>query len=280
MENIKFTADTVCDLTPELLAEFDIAVAPLYVHFGDREVRDYFGIDQEIYQYYRDTKMTPKTSAVSVEDFKEFFRTHLPTNGSLIHFNISSEFSSSYANAVTAAKEFSNVYVIDSRTLTVGMVILILRAMQYRAQGLSAADIVQRTNAEINRVQTSFIIKDLTYLHRGGRCSGTTKLLATALGIRPQIVLRDGKMEVGKKFMGNFENCIKKYVDYVFATNPQPDLSICFIVHTQLANPQIVAEIKQQILARYPFQRIIESIPWGTVTSHCGENTIGIIYGI
>ncbi len=280
MEKIKITADTVCDLTPELLQEFDFAAAPLYVHFGDREVKDYFGIDQEIYQYYHESKKTPKTSAVSVEDFKEFFQANLPAGGSLIHFNISKEFSSSYANAVTAAKEFQNVYVIDSRTLTTGIAILMLRAKKYRDEGMSAADIVKKINDEVYRVQTSFILKDLTYLHRGGRCSGTTKLLATALGIRPQIVLKDGKMEVGKKFMGNFESCIKKYVDHVFNTNPNPDLSVCFLVHTKMTDPNIVEAVKQQIMARYPFQRVIESVPWGTVTSHCGENTIGIVYGI
>ena len=280
MENIKITADTTCDLTPELLKEFNSAAAPLHVHLGDEELLDHVGIDEKIYAYYHQTKKTPKTSAVSEEEYKEFFAANLPEGGSLIHFNISSEFSCTHANAVAAAKAFKNVYVIDSRSLTTGTAIHMLRAMKYRDEGMSAADIVKRINAEIYKVQCSFILEDLTYLYRGGRCSGTTKLLATALRIKPQIVLKDGKMEVGKKFIGNFNMCVKKYVDYVFETNPNPDLSVCFLVHTKMSNPQIVEGVRQQIMARYPFARIIETIPGGTVTAHCGENTLGIIYGL
>ena len=280
MENIKITADSICDLPADMLAEHDITIIPLCIYLGDQVEHDYAGIDQKIYNYFRQTKKTPKTSALNVADYKEFFAANLPENGALIHFNISGDISSTHANAVTAAKEFPNVYVIDSRSLTTGTAISMLRAVKYRAEGLSAAEIVKRVTAEINQIQCSFILEDLTYLHRGGRCSGTTKLFATALHIKPQIVLKDGKMEAGKKFIGNFNICVKKYVDYVFATHPNPDLSICFITHTKMDNPQIVEAVKQQVLAHYPFERVVETIAGGTVTSHCGENTLGIIYGL
>lgn len=280
MENIKITADSICDLPPEILAEHDITILPLCIHIGDQDVRDHPGIDEEIYAYYHQTKKTPKTSALSTIEYKEFFQANLPENGSLIHFNISGETSSTHANAVEAAKAFKNVYVIDSRSLTTGTAISMLRAVKYRAAGMSAPAIVERVKAEINQVQCSFILEDLTYLHRGGRCSGTAKIFATALHIKPQIVMKNGKMEPGKKFIGNFEMCIKKYVDYTLTNNPQPDLSVLFITHTKMSNPKIIEAVKQQILARYPFEKIIETIAGGTVTAHCGENTLGIIYGL
>ena len=280
MEKIKITADSSCDLPAEVLQEFDITTCPFCIFFGDKDQRDHEGIAEEIYAYFHQTKKTPKTSAISTEEYKEFFRANLPAGGSLIHFNISGDISCSHANAVKAAQEFDNVYVIDSRSLTTGMAILMLRTIKYRDEGMAVADIVKRINDEVDKVQCSFILEDLTYLHRGGRCSGTTKLLATVLRIKPQIVLKNGKMEVGKKFIGNFNMKVKEYVDYVFDSNPKPDLSVIFITHTKMANPQIVEQVKQQILARYPFQRVIETIAGGTVTSHCGENTLGIIYGL
>lgn len=280
MENIKITADSICDLPADIMAEHDFAIVPLYIHLGDEEARDYPGIDEKIYAYFRQTKKTPKTSALSIPEYKEFFAANLPKGGSLIHFNISSEASSTHANAVAAAKEFDNVYVIDSRSLTTGTGISMLRAAKYRAAGMSAKEIVERVKAEIDQVQCSFILEDLTYLHRGGRCSGTAKLFAAALHIKPQIVLKNGKMEPGKKFIGNFNMCIKKYVDYVFATNPEPDLSICFVAHSKMSNPKIVEEVRQQVLARYPFEKVVDATVGGTVTSHCGENTLGIIYGL
>ncbi|MBS7401378.1 MAG: DegV family protein [Eubacteriales bacterium] len=280
MENIKITADSTCDLNDELIKKYDFAISPLYIYLGETEERDHAGIDQKIYQYFRTTKKTPTTAALSVEDYKAFFAAHLPENGSLIHFNISREFSSTHEHAVEAAKFFKNVYVIDSRSLSTGTAISMLRAVKYREQGLSAASIVERINEEINRVQASFILDNLTYLHRGGRCSGTAKIFAAALHIKPQIVLTDGKMQPGKKFIGNFGMCVKKYVDYTFATNPNPDLSVCFITHTQMTDPKIVANIREQVLAHYPFEQVIETVAGGTVTSHCGENTIGILYGL
>lgn len=280
MENIKITADSICDLPQEILTEHNISIIPLCIYLDDKEERDYPGIDKKIYDFYHQTKKTPKTSAINASEYEDFFRANLPENGSLIHFNISGGVSSTYNNAVQASKAFKNVFVIDSRSLTTGTAISMLRAIKYRDAGMSATEIVKRVNEETNKVQCSFILDDLTYLHRGGRCSGTAKIFATALHIKPQIVLKDGKMEAGKKFMGNFEMCVKKYIDYTFDTNPQPDLSILFITHTKMSNPQLVENVKKQILARYPFEKVVETIAGGTVTSHCGENTLGIIYGL
>lgn len=280
MENIKITADSICDLSKEILAKYDFNILPMYVHLGDDEERDNAGIDEKIYEYFRQTKKTPKTSAISVPDYIEFFKANLPKGGSLIHFVISSDISSTYQNAINAAKEFKDVYVIDSRSLSTGTAVSMLRAAKYREEGMSAEAIVERINDEIYKVQASFIINNLTYLHRGGRCSGTAKLFATALHIKPQIVLKDGKMQPGKKFMGNFSMCVKKYVDYTFATNPNPDLSVCFITHTKMTDPKIVDAIHQQIAAHYTFQEVIETVAGGTITAHCGENTIGILYGL
>lgn len=280
MEKIKLTADSICDLTPELLSQYDIALCPLIINLGDESIHDAPGVPERIYEFAERTKTTPKTSALSVPEYEEFFAQHLPKDGALIHFNISGEISSTYNNAVAAAKNLKNVYVIDSRSLTTGTAISILRAAKYREQGLTAADIVDKVNAARDQVQCSFIVKDLTYLHRGGRCSGTARLFATALGIKPQIVLTNGKMIPGKKFMGNFDSCVKKYVDYTLTTNPNPDLDICFITHTAMDNPETVANVRSQILAKYPFKQVVETIASGTVTSHCGKNTLGIIYGL
>ena len=280
MEKIKITADSTCDIPEAFLKEYDITTCPLYIVMGDHEVRDHANVAEEIYQYFRETKKTPKTSAVSTPEYKEFFQTHQPQNGSLIHFNISGEISCTHRNAVAAAQELKNVYVIDSRSLSTGMAVSIFRAVEYRNQGMSAAEIVQRVQAEIDKVQCSFIVDDLTYLHRGGRCSGTTKFFANILRIKPQIVMKDGKMESGKKFRGNFNFCVKQYVDSVLEANPDPDLSVLFITHTKMSNPQIIEDIKKQVLARCPFTRVIESIASGTITAHCGENTVGILFGL
>lgn len=280
MGKIKITADSTCDLPTEILQEFDITTIPMYIYLGDKECRDHPQIAEEIYDYFHATKKTPKTSAISTPEYKEFFSQNLPAGGSLIHFNISGEISCTHRNAVAAAQEMKNVYVIDSRNLTTGTAILILRAVKYRDAGLSAQEIVERITAETDKVQCSFIVDDLTYLHRGGRCSGTTKFFASILRIKPQVMMQNGKMETGKKFRGNLNFCVKQYIDTILAEYPNPDLSVLFITHTKMANPQIVEAIKTQVLSRHAFARTIETVASGTVTAHCGENTIGIIFGL
>lgn len=278
MENIKITADSICDAPDALLKEHDFATFPLIINLGEESVLDGPDVPEKIYAFANKTKSTPKTAARSIEEFKEFFQKNLPANGSLIHFNISSEASASYNNAVAAAKEVPGVYVIDSRLLTVGMALLMLQAAKLRDAGVPAAKIVEQVKAQIPNTHVSFILKDLTYLHRGGRCSSTTKLLSVVLNIKPQIVMPDGKMYAGKKYMGNFDSCVKKYVKDTLETYTNPDLEYCFLVHTKMDNPKLVDEVRAQILAKYPFKQVIEAIPNGTVTSHCGPNTLGVIY--
>lgn len=280
MANIKITADSVCDLTPEIIKENDLTLFPLVVNLGEESVFDGPGIADKIYAFVDKTKTTPKTAARSVAEYHAFFQQHLPAGGSLIHFNISSEISSSYQNAVAAAQDLPGVYVIDSRSLSTGVGVLIMQAVKLRAQGLPAAKIAAQITANTAKVQCSFIVKDLTYLHRGGRCSSTAKLFAVALRLKPQIVMKNGKMLAGKKFMGSYEGCVKKYVATTLETYNNPDLDCCFITHTKMDNPQIVAAIRAQILAKYPFKQIIETTAGGTITAHSGPNTIGILYGL
>ncbi len=280
MTKIKITADSICDLTPAILAEHDFAVFPLIINLGDDSRPDGPDIADAIYEFAARTKTTPKTSARSAAEYAEFFRAQLPQDGALIHFNISGDISSTHQNAVVASREFKNVYVIDSRSLTTGTGILMLKAAALRDQGLDAPTIVERINAVRDQLQCSFIVKDLTFLHRGGRCSGTTRLFASALHIKPQIILTDGKMVPGKKYIGSFPSCVKKYVADTLRTYNHPDLSYCFITHSVLDDPQIVEQVRAQVLTKYPFQQVIETKVGGTVTAHCGKNTIGIIYGL
>ena len=278
MEKIKITADSICDAPESLIKAHDFAILPLFINLGEECVLDGPDVPEKIYAYANKTKSTPKTAARSIQEFKEFFQKHLPAGGSLIHFNISSEASASYNNAVMAAREVPGVYVIDSRLLSVGMTLLMLKAAKLRDEGLPAATIVEQVKASIPHTHVSFILKDLIYLHRGGRCSSTAKLFSMVLNIKPQIIMPDGNMYSGKKYMGSFDSCVKKYVKDTLETYTNPDLEYCFLIHTKLDNPQLVDEVRAQILAKYPFKQVIEAIPNGTVTSHCGPNTLGVMY--
>ncbi|MDR1917588.1 MAG: DegV family protein [Christensenellaceae bacterium] len=279
MENIRISADSICDLPKDFVAEHNIPLMPLMIHLGETVVEDVDGTPEKIYAFADKTKQTAKTSARSVGEYTDFFNKHKPTNGTLIHFCISAELSASFQNAQLACNELKNVFVVDSRTLTTGTGLLIIYACELIAAGeLSPEEIIAKVTARIPEIQCSFLTKNLTYLHRGGRCSGTSRFLATTLAIRPQIVNRDGKLEPGKKYIGFYDMCLKKYVGDILTKFNNPDLGYCFITHTKMTNEKIVDEIRKQIQTKYEFAHITETIASGTITSHCGPNTLGIIY--
>jgi DegV family protein with EDD domain len=278
MNKIRITADSICDLPKAIIQQNDIAIMPLIVNLDGKDEYDAEYLPDKIYAFAEKTKTTPKTAARSIEDYKEFFIKHVPADGVLIHFTISSELSASHQNALIAAKEMSNVCPIDSRSLSTGTGLLILYSLKLVKENLHIDEVIKKINEKIPKIQCSFVLKDLTYLHRGGRCSGLLRLLSTTLLIKPQIAVKDGIMAPAKKFMGGFEHCVKKYVNSVLTEHNNPDFEYCFITHTRMDNPKIVDEVKQIVAARYPFKQIIETTAGGTVTSHCGPNTLGVLY--
>jgi DegV family protein with EDD domain len=277
-ESVRITADSICDLPKEFLAEHNIPLMPLIINMGEDAVEDGEGIAEKIYEFAGKTHQTPKTAARSAEEYREFFAKHKPAKGALIHFSISAELSASWQNANAAAKEIPGVFVVDSRTLSAGTGLLVICAAELAESGMPAAEIVKTVTARIPEIQCSFLTKSLTYLHRGGRCSGLSRFLATTMAIRPQIMNVDGKLVPGKKYMGIYNLCLKKYVHDILSAFNSPDLDYCFITHTKMDNPKIVGEIKNQILAKYKFKNIYETVASGTITSHCGPNTLGVLY--
>lgn len=275
---IKITADSIADLSNELKERFNITFMPISVIVGGEEKRD--GIDittEEMLAYCDEHKELPKTSAPNAELYAEFFEENLKGYDALIHINISSELSSIYKNALEATKRFDGkVFAIDSRSLSTGMGLLTIYASELtQNEDLTAQEIHDKVVARIPKVQASFILDKLKYLHMGGRCSAVALFGANLLKIKPSIRLNDGKMGVGKKYMGKFQECIRKYVNDTLAEFNTPDRKRVFITHTP-TNPEYVEMIKEMLKDK--FDEVIETTAGSTVASHCGRDTIGILY--
>ncbi|HIW02214.1 MAG TPA: DegV family protein [Candidatus Protoclostridium stercorigallinarum] len=274
---VKITSDSTSDLGA-LFAERGIAVTPLTVLLGEKAGKD--GIEvtpEDIYAFFDKTKTTPKTSAVSPEEYRKFFAEQTADGSEVVHFTISSEMSACYANACAAAAEFKGVYVVDSRNLSTGIGLLVLYADDLAKEGKCGAEIKRLVEARRSAVQASFVVDTMTFLYKGGRCSGIAAFVAGVLKIKPSITVSDGKMVVGKKYMGSIDKAIVKYVSDTLARYDRPDLKYVFVTHTS-ARPEVVETVKREILAVHPSANIIETIAGATVTSHCGKGTLGILY--
>lgn len=276
---IKVSVDSCADLSKELIEKYDIGVMPLRVLLGEKDHAD--GVDitpKDIYEYVGKTGNLPKTAAATEESFRELFEGYLKEYDKVIHFNISGEMSVTHTNACHAAENFNgNVVVIDSKSLSTGIGVQAVNAAKLCASETDFDAIVEKVKQTVDKVQASFILDKLNYLHKGGRCSSVALLGANLLKIKPCIEVNEGKMGMARKYMGNFAKNVEKYVVDTLEKYPSYDDSICFITHTEI-DPQIVETVKNILKEKSNFKEIAETEAGCTITSHCGSNTIGILY--
>lgn len=273
---IVISAESTIDCPEELLDEYGIKTVPFTITLGNITAKDGEITNDRIISYVAEKKVLPKTSAVNEEQFTEHFTKLLESADGIVHFSLSKEMSSAYSNAVAAAAKLKNVYVVDTRSLSTGIALLAIYASKLVKEGLSAKEIYDKCVARVPYVQASFELKRVDYLYKGGRCSMLSLLGANILRIRPQILVKNGKMVAGKKYRGNYEHIVKNYCKDVLEQFDNPDLSEAFVTYTT-ASDEIVKSAVQS-LKDVGFQNVHVTRAGGTVTSHCGEDCLGILY--
>lgn len=275
---IKITADSTCDLSKELVEECQIEILPLYVVKNGASYQDGLEITpQDIFDFVAQGNDPCKTAAVSVADYTACFARLSPQYDAVIHINISAEFSSCYQNACLAAQQFPNVYAVDSRNLSTGSGHVVLEAVRMADLGLSAPEIVRRLQDLAGRIEASFVIDSLEYLYKGGRCSSLAALGANLLHLKPCIEVVDGQMKVGKKYRGSFEKCLLSYVEERLKDRKDLLEERIFVTHTP-CDPKTVEAVKENVKRFGRFSQILETEAGCTVSSHCGPNTLGILF--
>ena len=273
---IAISAESTIDMPKEMLKQYDIHTIPFTILLGDSAKLDGELNPKEIFEYVLINKVLPKTSAVNEFQFSEYFKILLEKYDGVIHISLSSEMSSAYSNACKVANELENVYVIDSRSLSTGIALQAIYANKLVNQGLEIEEIVNKVKLRIPSTQASFILSRLDYLYKGGRCNAIQLLGSNLLKLHPQIIVNDGKLDAHKKFRGNMSNVVFKYVDATLEEFNNPDLEEVFITYTT-ANYCVIEQIKN-ILKEKGFKNIHITTAGGTISSHCGEHCLGILY--
>ena len=278
MSNIRITCDSTCDLTASLYETYRAQPVPLGVSLGDDFRRD--GVDikpQDIYAFAAATGSLPKTSAISVGEYEELFRSLTAQGDSVIHINLSSELSASHQNACLAAQMVGNVYVVDSRNLSSGSGHLVLLARELADEGKSPEEIVAALEEARAKLDVSFVLQTLEYLHMGGRCSGVAAFGANLMKLRPEIEVIGGKMQVGHKYRGTMEKTILAYIRGRLEGRTDIDCHRIFITHSgvpQDIEDKAVALVKEL----QPFREVIVTSAGCTISSHCGPNCLGVLF--
>lgn len=273
---IAVSVESTNDLSKELLEKYDIKVIPYTITLGDMTFKDGEHTTSEMFEYVDKFNTLPKTTALNEFEYTEFFTELRKDYDAVVHICLSSGITSSCGNAFNAAKNVNNAFVVDSRSLSTGIGLLAIYARELAEDGKAPAEIAETVQKRAYNLQVSFVVERLDYLYKGGRCSSLQLLGANLLKIRPRIILKDGKMLSDKKYRGNMSMVVGKYCEGVLAEFNTPDLKRVFITYTT-ASPEMVKAAYDACKAA-GFNEILETKAGGTIASHCGANTLGILY--
>ena len=280
MKKTLLFADSTCDLSEELVKKYDVNIVPLCIVLDDKSYYD--GVElkpDEIYKWADANKKTPKTAAVTFEYLLDKVVPYLEEGNDIIFFGISEEMSTTcnVARMVGEEAEKGRMFVVNSKNLSTGIGLQVIKAAEMIKSGMEAETIVKEIENIRGNVKASFLVDTLTYLARGGRCSGATALLANTLKLHPCIEVIDGKMEVGKKYRGSISKALKHYVEDLKGELLNADSSRVFITHSGI-DSEIIENIRTEIAALDYFEEILITRAGGVISSHCGPGTLGVLF--
>ena len=274
----KILSDSTCDLSPDLVCRYDIGILPLIVVKADQEYLDGQTITpKDIFDHVAAGGNLCSTAARSVAAYQEAFAGYAGAYDGVVHINISSDFSSSYQNACIAAQDFDNVRVVDSRNLSTGQGLVVLKACELAKTAQSLDQLKAELDAFTSRVEASFVLDKLEYMVKGGRCSSAAALGANLLNLKPSIEVRDGKMSVVKKYRGKYDRCLRNYVMDRLGNREDIDRGTLFITHTPVSDECLEA-VREAVKECGRFDNIYETEAGCTVSCHCGPGTLGVLF--
>jgi DegV family protein with EDD domain len=279
MNKVVIIVDSTCDLPKEIVEQKELVIVPLTVNFPD--VSYYDGVDittPELYKLVKEKGVLPKTAAITLGEIYNVFEKYIELGYDIVYTGISSLMSKSHENAVMMSKEFpeGRIEVVDSKNLSTGIALLVLKACDWRDEGKNIHEIADMMREEAEYVRSQFVVDTMEYLHKGGRCSSVAKIFASILKIKPIIVVRDGKMGVGEKARGKMEACMDRLLETILEDKDNIDLSRVFITHSEADNycEYLTGKLQEAL----PGANIISTKAGCIISTHCGQGTIGILY--
>lgn len=280
MNRILLSADSTCDLGSSLKEAYQVHYYPFHIILGGREYQDNVDITpQEIFQIYREKKLLPRTAAINVQEYLNYFIPFVEQGYEVIHLNLGGALSSAYQNCLLASKELPGIYPVDSCNLSTGIGLLVCDAAEWIREGLKAEEIAKRLEGRKKLVHSSFILDTLKFMSAGGRCSSITALGANLLNIKPciQVDNTSGAMYVGKKYRGTLNKVLPRYVKDTLRSYTRLNLKRLFITHSGI-DESCIRLVKTAVQREASFENIYVTQASCTISCHCGPNTLGILF--
>jgi len=278
--SVKIVIDSACDLPKNTADVLGLAYMPMRTIFGQQEYLDGITVTGEaFYEKLIESDCLPKTSQVPPADFEAVFESIVNAGDTALCITVSSELSGTYQSAMIAAERFGDkVIVVDSRSVTIGEQILVLRAVKLRDEGWSAWEIAEIINHEKNRIRLLALLDTLEYLKKGGRISSAAALAGSILSIKPVVAVQDGRIEMLGKARGS-KNGSNKLMELVSSCR-----GIDFDKPLLLAYSGLSDALLRKYIAdsRELYEGKIEKLPvcliGSTIGAHAGPGAIGVAF--
>lgn len=280
MAKVRIVADSTCDLSDELLEKYEVVTIPLCIVLDDKSYYDKEEImPEEIYKWADANKTTPKTAAVSFDKVSEVLKNYMTAGDEIVFIGISTQMSTTcnVINLFAQQENYDKIYVVDSKNLSTGIGLQVIKAAKLAAEGRSGKSIAKELENTRDKVRASFVVDTLTYLARGGRCNAVTALLANTLKLHPKIAVKDGVMGVGKKYHGSINSALIKYAKDLEQELLSADKERVFITHSG-CDETTINKVKEYLESLNYFDEILITKAGGVISSHCGPGTLGVLY--
>ena len=280
MNKIKLVVDSTIDLSEELYKKYDMDIVPLNVNFGADNFKDGVTLTRdELYERVKKDKALPSTGAASPLDYEQTFRKWLDQGYEIISVGIGSTLSTAFQSATIAKQTIGSdkIYLIDSKNLSSASGLLALKAGKMIEEGKSAKEIAETLEKDVPNVVAQFSVETLDYLHKGGRCSGTAKVIGHLFHVHPHILVKDGKLIVYKKPRGTMQMAINGQVEEL--KHALPNVQMDNIMITDSGVTKEIRDYFVKEVSKIVDPKVIRTTPAGCViASHCGPGTIGLLF--
>ena len=275
MQKIKVITDSTVDIPKDILEENNIETLPMLINFNEESYLDGIDIDTKMmFKKISELGTLPTTAQVTPNRFCECFERNLKEGYKLIVLTLSSEMSGTYQSACIAKDMIGSqdIEIIDSRNVTAGLGLLVLKAVKLSKEGLSLLEVKEEVLKTIPCVKSSLGFESLEYLIKGGRLSKTAGIIGTVLGIRLILEVKEGKMSVKEKLRGS-KRAVKKIIDDFEKLGHNPNDPVILL---HIENEDIYEALKEYLNSRNI--KYIDSEVGCTVGVHSGPKACGLFF--
>ncbi len=276
MAGVRIVTDSSCDLPADLADAQGITIVPLSIRFGSEELVDRRDLTPaQFWERCAASPVLPETAAPAPGLFEEAFRSALDGGADgVVCINISSKLSATIQSAQAAANSLgadAPVRVVDSRSVTMGLGMIVLEAARAAAGGASVDEVVAVVEKASSKNRVLGSLDTLENLKKGGRIGGAQALLGSLLSIKPVIEVVDGAVEPGPK-QRTRSRALRWLVDQVAA---EPKIDQLAVMHG--AAPDL-GELLDLLSPHFPRDQIVVADIGPVIGAHTGPRTIGVSY--